>query len=48
MKNIFVSIDLETTGFDPQRDKIIEVGAVKFKNNTVLEKLSILVNPMQY
>ena len=47
MKNIFVSIDLETTGFDPQRDKIIEVGAVKFKNNTVLEKLSILVNPMQ-
>ena len=47
MKKIFVSIDLETTGFDPQMDKIIEIGAVKFKNNKVLEKLSILVNPKQ-
>tara|TARA_Y100000817_G_scaffold69643_1_gene53034 strand:- start:3513 stop:6257 length:2745 start_codon:yes stop_codon:yes gene_type:complete len=47
MKKIFVSIDLETTGFDHQMDKIIEVGAVKFKNNKVLEKLSILVNPKQ-
>ena len=47
MKKIFVSIDLETTGFDFQKDKIIEVGAVKFENNKVLEKLSILVNPMQ-
>ncbi|MFL2664860.1 MAG: helicase C-terminal domain-containing protein [Dehalococcoidia bacterium] len=45
MNKIFVSIDLETTGFDHKNDKIIEVGAVKFKGNDVLEELSILINP---
>lgn len=31
MVNNYVVIDLETTGLSPERDKIIEIGAVKLK-----------------
>ncbi len=45
MSRIFVALDLETTGFDPERDAIIEVGAVKFRGDKVLDVFSSLVNP---
>ena len=41
----YVVFDLETTGFDPKTSKIIEIGALKYKNNELVEELSILVNP---
>lgn len=41
----YVVFDLETTGFDPKRAKIIEIGALKYRNNELIEELSILVNP---
>ena len=41
----FIAIDLETTGLDSKKDKIIEVGAVKFKGNLELDRFSSLVNP---
>ena len=41
----FVAIDLETTGLDPEKDKIIEVGAVKFSGDRELGRFSSLVNP---
>ena len=41
----FVAIDLETTGLDPEKDKIIEVGAVKFTGDQELGRFSSLVNP---
>lgn len=41
----YVVFDLETTGFDPKTAKIIEIGALKYKNNELIEELSILVNP---
>ena len=41
----FVAIDLETTGLDAEKDKIIEVGAVKFKGDRELGRFSSLVNP---
>ena len=41
----FIAIDLETTGLDPKKDKIIEVGAVKFKGDLELDRYSSLVNP---
>lgn len=47
----FISIDLETTGVEAQKDKIIEFGAVKFAliNNArdlkILEEKSFLINP---
>ena len=41
----YVVFDIETTGFDPFSDKIIEIGAVKIKENKIIEKFSHFVNP---
>ncbi len=40
-----VSIDIETTGLSPDRDAIIEIGAVKFKGHRVEAEWSTLINP---
>ena len=40
-----VSIDLETTGLRPESDTILEVGAVRFKGDDVLETYQTFVNP---
>ena len=40
-----VALDLETTGLDPERDTIIEIGAVKFRGDKVLDTYHTLVNP---
>ena len=45
MTQTIVAIDLETTGLDPQRDAIIEIGAVKFKGDRTEAEYSTLVNP---
>lgn len=42
---MYISLDLETTGFDPAKDKIIEFGAVKFDKTGPKETLSFLCNP---
>ncbi|MFA4931142.1 MAG: 3'-5' exonuclease [Patescibacteria group bacterium] len=45
MRNkIYIAFDLETTGFDPAVDSIIEVGAVKFSGDNILATFSSLVN----
>ncbi len=41
----FVAIDLETTGLDPRRDRIIEIGAVRFNMQGIVERFTALVNP---
>ncbi len=41
----FVAIDLETTGLSAERDAIIEVGAVKFRDGEVIDEFGSLVNP---
>ncbi len=41
----FVALDLETTGLDPNRDAIIEVGAVKFRDGEPVEEYHSLINP---
>ncbi len=41
----FVSLDLETTGLDSDRDAIIEIGIVRFRGDEVLEEWGSLVNP---
>lgn len=41
----WVVIDLETTGLDPRRDRIIEIGAVKVDEDGVLETFQTLVDP---
>jgi ATP-dependent DNA helicase DinG len=45
MGRVFVAVDLETTGLDPDRDAIIEIGAVKFRDDRVLDRYSSLINP---
>lgn len=40
-----VFIDTETTGTDPQRDRVIEVGIVFAKNGAILQRLSWLIDP---
>ncbi|MFQ6000072.1 MAG: helicase C-terminal domain-containing protein [Anaerolineae bacterium] len=47
MPHIYVALDIETTGLDPQRDAIIEIGAVKFRGQEVLDTWSSLVNPQR-
>jgi DNA polymerase III subunit epsilon len=42
---MFISLDLETTGFDSKKDKIIEFGAIKFDLDGNSEKLQLLINP---
>ena len=41
----YVCVDLETTGLDPKRDKIIEIGAVKVVEGHVEETFQTLLNP---
>lgn len=41
----YISFDVETTGLSPQRDRIIEVGAVLFENGMASKKFNTLVNP---
>jgi DNA polymerase-3 subunit epsilon len=45
-KNIeFVAFDIETTGLTPVVDRIVEIGAVKFRNGEVIENLQELIDP---
>lgn len=45
MTRVYVALDLETTGLDPEKDSIIEVGAVRFRGDRILEEFHSFVNP---
>ena len=45
LERTFVALDLETTGLDADREKIIQVGAVKFCGDRVLDRFETFVNP---
>ena len=45
LDDVYVVFDLETTGFSPIKDKIIEIGAVKVENGMITERFSTFVNP---
>jgi len=40
-----IALDIETTGLDPQKDAIIEIGAVRFNNNRIENEWETLINP---
>ncbi|SHE33195.1 PolC-type DNA polymerase III [Caloramator proteoclasticus] len=44
----FIVFDIETTGFNPQTDEIIEIGAVKIKNYQIVDRFSVLINPERH
>lgn len=46
-ERIYVALDLETTGLDAQRDTIIEIGAVRFQGDRILDRFVSLVNPQR-
>jgi DNA polymerase-3 subunit epsilon/ATP-dependent DNA helicase DinG len=45
MKPTYVALDLETTGLDPERDRIIEIGVVRFQSDGEIQTWSTLINP---
>ena len=45
MVNSYVAVDLETTGLDPKRDKIIEIGAVRVEAGEITADFESFVNP---
>lgn len=45
MSRVYVSLDLETTGLNPERDAILEIGAVRFRGGRVLDTFGTLVDP---
>ncbi|MCQ2540135.1 MAG: PolC-type DNA polymerase III [Acetatifactor sp.] len=45
LQDDFVVFDIETTGFSPVKDRIIEIGAVKVSHGDVVDRFSTFVNP---
>lgn len=43
----YVVFDLETTGFSPVNNRIIEIGAVKIQDGRITDRFSTFVNPKQ-
>nr|MCR4989522.1 PolC-type DNA polymerase III [Lachnospiraceae bacterium] len=41
----FVVFDIETTGFSPEKNRIIEIGAVKISKGKIIDRFSTFVNP---
>ena len=45
LEQVYVALDLETTGLDAERDTILEIGAVRFRGDEVLDTFETFVNP---
>lgn len=46
-QDVKIVLDIETTGLDYRREKIIEFASVKLVNNVITEEYETLVNPQQ-
>jgi len=45
MQGELLAFDLETTGLDPDRDEIIEIGIARFRDGSLVDEYSSLVKP---
>ncbi len=43
--SIYIALDLETTGFDANQDQVIEIAAIKFQGQEIIEEFETLINP---
>lgn len=43
--SVFVVFDLETTGLDPKKERIVEIGAAKFDKRGLIGRFSVLIDP---
>lgn len=41
----FTVVDIETTGLEPKRDKITEIGAIRVEDGRITDTFHVLVNP---
>ena len=47
MSRTYIALDLEATGMQPDRDEVIEIGAVKFSDGQVVGRWESFVRPQQ-
>jgi len=40
-----VALDIESTGFDPQNDQVIEIAAIKFEGDKIIDTFETFINP---
>lgn len=45
LRDSYVVFDIETTGFSPVKNRIIEIGAVKVVEGKIVDRFSTFVNP---
>lgn len=43
----YCMVDTETTGLNPQRDRIIEIGAIKYKEHVEVARFQTLIKPFE-
>ncbi len=44
-ETVFVAFDVETTGLDAKNERLVEIGAVKFRGDTCIASTNWLINP---
>ena len=44
LKDDYVLVDIETTGFSPRFNDIIEIGAIKVKSNKIIDTFQSLIS----
>src|SRR5438105_2358447 len=47
MPRTYIALDLEATGMHPEKDEVIEIGAVKFSEGRVVGRWESFVRPSQ-
>lgn len=45
--SLFLLLDLETTGLDPERNEIVEIAAMTINEDTILDKFHTVVKPCE-
>ncbi len=46
-KKLWIAIDIETTGLNPWKYEILEIGAVKFSAKDIISRFQVLIKPLK-